>query len=308
MFDKVLDIEKCWLQADPSNAIRLEAKKYSADHELSFYDVRIWQGFLRNMVIRCTTAGEWMVIMVFRTFEEAVIHGFLDNLIAKFPEITSLWYVINDKKNDVTTDLPYHHYHGRTYITEKMTDLSGTKELDFRIGPSSFFQTNSLQARVLYKVAGDFAGFTGNETVYDLYTGIGTIADFIAGSVKKVVGIESVPAAIDDAKENARVNKLTNTFFFSGEAEKILDAAFFSQNGRPDVIITDPPRAGMHEKVVKAMIEADPEKIVYVSCNPATQARDIAILKEKYKLVKCQPVDMFPHTQHVENVALLVRI
>ncbi len=307
MFDKVLDIDKCWLQSDPSNAIRLEAKRYAQEHALSFYDVRIWQGFLRNMVIRCTGTGEWMVIMVFRTFEADIVKGFMDNLCEKFPEITSMYYVINDKKNDVTTDLPYHHYKGKTFITEKMMNLAGNKEIDFRIGPSSFFQTNSRQANVLYRVAGEFAEFKGTETVYDLYTGIGTIASFIAGSVKKVVGIESVAAAIEDAKENALLNKITNTSFFAGETEKILDPAFFSVNGKPEVIITDPPRAGMHEKVIRAMLEAEPDRIVYVSCNPATQARDIAILAEKYHLVKCQPVDMFPHTQHVENVALLKR-
>jgi 23S rRNA (uracil1939-C5)-methyltransferase len=308
MFDKVLDIERCYLQADPSNAIRLEAKRYAVEQGLSFYDVRIWQGFLRNLVIRCSGSGEWMIIMVFRTYEETIIKGFLDNILAKFPVITSMYYVINDKKNDVITDLPYQLYYGRPYITEPMLDYNGIRELKFRIGPSSFFQTNSKQAKVLYRAAGDFAGFTGNETVYDLYTGIGSIAGFIAGSVKKVVGIESIPAAVEDAKENARLNGVTNTVFFAGETEKVLDPSFFSANGNPDIIITDPPRAGMHEKVVKAMMEAAPEKIVYVSCNPATQARDILLLKEKYSLVKCQPVDMFPHTQHVENIALLTRI
>ena len=307
MFDKILDINHCYLQADPSNAIRLEARKYAQEHDLSFYDVRIWKGFLRNLLIRSSLTGDVMVIFVFRTDEKEKIMQLLDHMLSKFPSITSMYYVINGKKNDIITDLPYIHYRGDDFISEKMITFDGKKEVDFHIRPASFFQTNTRQAFTLYRKAAELAGFTGNETVYDLYCGIGTISSFIAGSVKKVVGIESIPSAVDDAWENARRNNIENTFFFSGEAEKVLSQEFIEQIGRPDIIITDPPRAGMHEKVVKAILYAAPEKIIYVSCNPATQARDMALMKEQYELIKCQPVDMFPHTQHVENIALLVR-
>ncbi len=308
MFDKVLDIKKCYLQADPSNDIRLEAKRYALEQDLEFYDVRIWKGFLRNLLIRTSASGDLMVIMVFRNENEEEIPAFLDNLLKKFPAITSMYYVINGKKNDVISDLPFIHYKGETFITEKMLSLRKDQTIEYRIGPSSFFQTNSEQASHLYRVAGEFAGFTGNENVYDLYTGIGSIANFIASSVRKVTGIENIPSAIEDAKENSRLNGITNTAFFAGEAEKLLSPGFFGLHGHPDVIITDPPRAGMHEKVIKAMMEALPEKIVYISCNPATQARDIALMKSGYRVEKCQPVDMFPHTQHVENLALLRRL
>jgi 23S rRNA (uracil1939-C5)-methyltransferase len=305
LFDKVLDISHCYLQADPSNAIRLEAKKYALEHNLTFYDVRIWKGFLRNLLIRTSMDGNVMVIFVFRTDEREDIESLLDHMLAKFPEITSLYYVINGKKNDVITDLPFVHYSGNQYLTERMITYGKEKELEFHIRPASFFQTNTKQAFTLYRKTGECAGFSGNETVYDLYCGIGTIAGFISGSVKKVIGIESVPSAVDDARENAQRNGITNTSFYSGEAEKMLTPEFFTQHGKPDLIITDPPRAGMHEKVVKAILNASPEKIVYVSCNPATQARDIALMKEQYELIECHPVDMFPHTQHVENIALL---
>jgi 23S rRNA (uracil1939-C5)-methyltransferase len=307
LFDRVLDINTCYLQQEPSNSIRLEAKKYALEHQLSFYDVRTWEGFLRNLLIRISGSGEIMVIMVFRTDERDIITGFLDHLSSVFPEITSLYYVINPKKNDVITDLPYNLYKGKPYIVESMNAYGTDREIEVRIGPASFFQTNSAQARVLYRIAADFAGFRGDETVYDLYTGIGSIANYISGAVKKVVGIESVPSAIDDARANAMLNGIRNTSFFAGEAEKILTPEFFSANGSPDIIITDPPRAGMHERVVKAMLAAAPGRIVYVSCNPATQARDLALLKEHYRVGKCQPVDMFPHTQHVENIALLIK-
>jgi 23S rRNA (uracil1939-C5)-methyltransferase len=305
LFDKVLDINHCYLQADPSNAIRKEARKYAMERNLSFYDVRLWKGFLRNLLIRTSIAGKVMVIVVFRTDENEEIRLFLDHLLSKFPEITSLYYVINGKKNDVISDLPFIHYDGELFIPEKMMTFDREKEIEFHIRPASFFQTNTKQAFTLYRKASELAGFTGQETVYDLYCGIGTISSFIAGSVKNVIGIESVASAVEDAKENALRNGIGNTTFFSGEAEKILTAEFFEKHGTPDVIITDPPRAGMHEKVVKAILNASPKKIVYVSCNPATQARDIALLKERYDLVECQPVDMFPHTQHVENIALL---
>jgi len=305
MFDRVLDINKCWLQADPSNAIRLETKRFAQQHHLSFYDVRLWQGLLRNLLVRSTGTGDLMVIMVFSRADRDVVNWFMDHLAKTFPQITSLYYVINDKKNDVITDLPCHLYSGQSYIAEKMKSFKGDKELEFRIGPLSFFQTNSNQAPVLYKCAAEFAGFKGDEIVYDLYSGIGTISDYISSSVKKVIGIESVPAAVVDANENAERNGISNTTFFAGEAEKVLNPEFFLAHGKPDIIITDPPRNGMHEKVVRAILEAAPEKVVYVSCNPATQARDLALMSEVYQLDKCQPVDMFPHTQHVENVALL---
>ena len=305
MFDRVLDINKCWLQADPSNEIRLATKKYALENNLSFYDVRTWEGFLRNLIIRSSGTGNLMVIMVYRTDESKAIQGLQDHLLKKFPQITSFYYVINDKKNDVITDLECRLYAGQPYITEKMLSLDGIKNIEFRIGPLSFFQTNSKQAAVLYKTAGVFAQFQGHETVYDLYSGIGSIADFIASSVRQVIGIESNPSAVDDAKENAQRNGILNTQFLTGESEKLLTSDFFQSHGKPEVIITDPPRSGMHEKVIRAILEAAPDKIIYVSCNPATQARDISLMKDDYHLEKCQPVDMFPHTQHVENVALL---
>jgi 23S rRNA (uracil1939-C5)-methyltransferase len=307
LFDKVLDINHCYLQADPSNAIRLEARKYALERNLSFYDVRIWKGFLRNLLIRTSMTGNVMVIFVFLTDDKEEIKLLLDHMLSKFPEITSMYYVINGKKNDVITDLPFIHYKGDPYITEKMITFAKEKEVEFQIRPASFFQTNTTQAFNLYRKAAECAGFTGDETVYDLYSGIGTISSFIAGSVKKVIGIESVPSAVEDAWRNMQRNGIPNISFFAGETEKLLTHEFIEQQGKPDIIITDPPRAGMHEKVVKAILNATPHKIVYVSCNPATQARDIALMKEQYDLIECQPVDMFPHTQHVENIALLGR-
>jgi 23S rRNA (uracil1939-C5)-methyltransferase len=305
LFDKVLDINHCYLQVNPSNAIRLEAKRGALEHNISFYDVRLWKGLLRNLLIRTTRTGDVMVIVVFRTYERKEIELMLDHLAERFPGITSICYVINEKKNDVINDLPFHPYKGDLFITEKIMTFNKEKEVEFHIGPASFFQTNTSQAFNLYRIAGEYAGFKGNETVYDLYCGIGTISSFIAGSVKKVVGIESVPSAVEDARENALRNGITNTSFFAGEAEKLLTPDFFEKQGRPDIIITDPPRTGMHEKVVRSILNAAPRKIIYVSCNPATQARDIALIKDQYDLIQCQPVDMFPHTQHVENIALL---
>jgi len=307
LFDKILDIDHCYLQKEPSNVIRLEAKRYAVENHLSFYDARKWQGFLRNLIIRNSNSGGLMVIFIFRDDDQEVIQPFLHHFKRKFPDITSLFYVINPKKNDVISDLPTHLYSGEPYITEKMNAFNSLKELKFRIGPVSFYQTNSGQAVHLYRIAAEFAGFNGTETVYDLYTGTGTIANYIAGSVSKVTGIESVADAVKDAKENSRVNEITNTAFYTGEAEKILTDEFVEKIGKPDVILTDPPRSGMHGKVVNAMLKIAPEKIVYISCNPATQARDIYLMKEQYNLEKCQPVDMFPHTQHLENVALLVK-
>jgi len=307
LFDKILDINNCYLQQDPSNAIRLEAKKYALDNHLSFYDVHTWQGFLRNLIIRNSSTGDLMVILVFRSDEMDEIKRMLDHLLEKFPVINSLYYVINPKKNDTISDLPFQLFSGQPFLVESFPAYGINKEISLRIGPGSFFQTNSIQGQLLYKTAADFAGFRGDETVYDLYTGIGSMANYIAGAVSYVIGIESSLAAVQNATENSKLNNISNTIFFPGEAEKVLTPGFVSSNGIPDIVITDPPRSGMHEKVVKALLAIQPGKIVYISCNPATQARDLSILKEKFDLVKCQPVDMFPHTQHVENVALLVR-
>lgn len=307
LFDRILDIDHCYLQDEPSNAIRLEAKKYAIENQLSFYDARNWNGFLRNLIIRNSNSGDLMTIFIFNSGEDEKIYPMLNHFKSRFPEITSLYYVINPKKNDIINDLPSYLYHGKPYITEKMRSFKSNKEIEFRIGPVSFFQTNSLQAANLYRIAAEFADFNGTETVYDLYTGTGTIANYISEAVKTVVGIESVEAAVEDARKNTVLNGITNTFFFAGEAEKILTPDFILANGRPDVIITDPPRSGMHEKVVKTMLEIAPQKIVYISCNPATQARDIALMRDYYRLEKSQPVDMFPHTQHMENIALLIK-
>ena len=304
-FDKVVDIHECFHMKDPSNAIRNTAREYAMDKKLSFYDVRIWQGFWRNLIIRNTEAGGLMVILVVRYDDDEIIR-FLDYLATQFPQITSLFYVINPKKNDTIYDLKFNLYKGDPFITEKMPPFrSEGMEIEFRIGPASFFQTNSFQAVNLYHTATEFAGVTGGEHVYDLYTGTGTIANYIAPYVHRVTGIESVEAAIADAKVNSQINGIKNTFFFAGETEKILTKEFIENQGKPDIIITDPPRNGMHEKVVRSILEIKPGKVVYVSCNPATQARDLALMSDMYYMEKCQPVDMFPHTQHVENVALL---
>jgi len=307
-FDKVVDISECFHQPSPSNEIRLAVKKYALDHHLSFYDVRRWEGFLRNLIIRNTLAGGLMVILVVHDHDNKVIRDIMDFISSSFPQITSLYYVVNPKKNDTLFDLDFHLFKGEPVITEKMSPLQpGGKEILFRIGPASFFQTNSQQAEALYRISAGFAEFTGEETVYDLYTGTGTIANLIAPSVDRVVGIDSVAAAIADAEINAQINGISNTIFFAGEAEKLLTPEFIHSQGTPDLIMTDPPRNGMHEKVVRAILEVLPEKVIYISCNPATQARDIALMSDKYHLEKSQPVDMFPHTQHVENVCLLKR-
>ncbi|MCF8379102.1 MAG: 23S rRNA (uracil(1939)-C(5))-methyltransferase RlmD [Bacteroidales bacterium] len=301
MFDRVLDINNCYLQDEPSNQIRLALKAYTSKHNLPYYDIKNWAGFLRNIIIRNTTTGDLMVILIVRTNDEPTIFNILDFLNMEFPQITSLMYVINDKKNAVITDLDIHLYKGKPYIIEQMEDLK------FKIGPVSFYQTNSMQAYELYKVVRNFAEFKGEEVVYDLYTGTGTIANFIASQVKKVIGIEYIDAAIKDAFENAALNQISNTDFFAGDIAKILDDDFVDKNGRPDVIISDPPRAGMHLDVNMQLLKMEPARIVYVSCNPATQARDVTILSEKYTVAKIQPIDMFPHTHHVENVMLLLR-
>jgi 23S rRNA (uracil1939-C5)-methyltransferase len=300
-FDKILDIDSCLLMDTINNQIRNSVRAYALKNNLSFFHIRNQEGFLRNMVIRTTTTGEIMLILIFFYENEANRINILKHIAAEFPQITSLLYIINDKKNDSYSDLPVHVFSGNTFITEKMN------ELHFRISPKAFFQTNTKQALKLYQTASDFAGLTGNENVYDLYTGTGTIANFIAEKAKNVIGIEYIPEAIEDAKINSQLNNITNTVFYAGDMKDILNEKMFEKHGKPDVIITDPPRAGMHEDVVNTILKAAPEKIVYVSCNPATQARDIALMKEQYSIEKVQPVDMFPHTHHVENVTLLIR-
>ena len=299
MFDKVIDIKKCYLQEEPSNSIRLAIKKYALENGLSFFDIRKQEGLLRTLIIRTTSTGEVMVIVAFYHEDEAKREGLLNHLKTQFPQLTSLMYVINEKANDTISDQDIVCFSGRDYIEEEMEGLK------FRIGPKSFYQTNSEQAYELYKVTRNFAGLTGNEVVYDLYTGTGTIANFVAKKAQKVVGIEYVPEAIEDAKVNSANNNITNTHFFAGDMKDILNEDFIRENGQPDVIIVDPPRAGMHEDVVKTILKTAAPKIVYVSCNSATQARDLNILDEKYKVTKIQPVDMFPHMHHVENVVCL---
>jgi 23S rRNA (uracil1939-C5)-methyltransferase len=301
LFDKVLDIDYCHLQPEPSNSIRNAVRKYAISNSLEFFDLREQSGFLRNLVIRNTRDGNVMVIAVFFHEDKEMREGLLDFLYNEFPQITSLMYVINPKKNDSLNDQNPILYKGNDHIVEEMEGLK------FRIGPKSFYQTNTRQAIELYRVARKFAALTGSETVYDLYTGTGTIANFIASSAEKVIGIEYIDEAVEDAKINAGLNNIRNTFFFAGDMKDILSEEFVKQNGHPDVIITDPPRAGMHEDVVKAMLKAAPDRIVYVSCNASTQARDILLLSEKYQVAGVQPVDMFPHTHHVENVVLLKR-
>ena len=300
-FDKVLDIKNCWLQKAPSNEIRLFVKKYAVEHNLEFFNIRENVGFLRNMFIRSNEAGDFMVIMCFFHEDQEVREALLDAMLAQFPQITSLYYIINQKLNDSISDQECLLYHGDATITETMENLK------FRIGPKSFYQTNSNQADKLYSVAREFAGLTGNEVVYDLYTGTGTIAQFVSSKASKVIGIEYVPEAIEDAKVNAEANGIRNCTFFAGDMKDILTSDFVAEHGHPDVVILDPPRAGIHPDVAKVILEAAPDRIVYVSCNPASQARDLAILCQDYIITNVQPVDMFPHTHHVENVCRLVR-
>lgn len=303
-FDKILDIKHCYLQADPSNDLRDSIRAYAKGNGLSFYDLKNHVGALRNLIIRTSSTGELMVIVVFAYPTEDEINGLMSFIERGFPQITSLLYIVNQKKNDTIFDQDVVAWNGPEYIYEEMVNGNG-KTIRFRIGPKSFYQTNSVQALKLYEITRDFAGFKGDELVYDLYTGAGTIANFIAGQVKEVVGVEYVPSAIEDAKINSSINQITNTKFYAGDMKDVLNANFVVAHGKPDVIITDPPRAGMHADVVSRLMEIEAEKIIYVSCNPATQARDLLVLKEKYDVEKIQPVDMFPHTQHVENVILL---
>lgn len=298
-FDKILDVQHCWLQASPSNEIRNSIRDFALANQISFYDLRAHEGALRNLIIRTSSTGELMIVVVFAYPEEGQVELLMDFVKASFPQVNSLMYIINQKKNDTIFDQDILLYHGQPFIYEEMEGLK------FRIGPKSFYQTNSLQAYELYKITRDFAGLTGKELVYDLYTGTGTIANFVAKNAKEVVGVEYVPTAIEDAKVNSQINCINNTKFYAGDMKDVLNADFIAQHGKPDVVITDPPRAGMHPDVVERLMEMEAGKIVYVSCNAATQARDLVRLKEKYEVSRIKPVDMFPQTQHVENVVLL---
>ncbi len=298
-FDKIVDIKHCWLQEEPSNELRITAKNIAIKHGLDFYDLRANEGFMRHIMIRLTSIGELMLIVSFFKNDQKKIKPYLDEVIEKMPQLTSVFYCINPKMNDYVGDLEMICHHGKPYIEEQLGHVR------FKIGPKSFFQTNSWQAKVLYDKVVEFAGLTGNENVYDLYTGVGSIALYVAKYCKHVVGIEEVPEAIVDAEENSRMNNTENCTFYAGDVKNILTAEFAEKHGKPDLVITDPPRAGMHADVVKMFLQLEAPKIVYVSCNPATQARDLNLLSEKYELIKIQPVDMFPHTHHVETVALL---
>ncbi|MBF6640897.1 23S rRNA (uracil(1939)-C(5))-methyltransferase RlmD [Flavobacterium sp. J49] len=301
MWDKILDIEKCHLQEDPSNAIRNEIKRFATENELEFFNARNHTGLLRTLMIRTASTGEIMVLIQFYKEDKAQRELLLNHIFETFPQITSLQYVINGKANDTLYDQDIKLFKGRDYILEEMEGLH------FSINAKSFYQTNSDQAYELYKITREFAGLTGNEVVYDLYTGTGTIAQFVSKKAKKVIGVEAVPEAIFDAKENAKRNSITNCEFFVGDMKNVFNDDFIAQHGQPDVIITDPPRDGMHKDVVEQILKIAPEKVVYVSCNSATQARDLALMDETYKVTRVRPVDMFPQTHHVENVVLLER-
>lgn len=300
-FDKVLDIRECHFQPDPSNAIRDSVRRYAHRKSLAFFNIRQQSGFLRNLIIRTTRSGNVMVIVVFFMDERERINGLMEHLRTEFPRITSLYYIINTKKNDSLSDQVPVLYSGDDHLLEEIDSLK------FRIGPLSFYQTNTLQAGKLYAIAKEFAGLTGRETVYDLYTGAGTIACYVAGEARKVIGMEYVDAAVEDAVINSGINNIGNTEFYAGDIRLLLNEKFIQEKGRPDVIITDPPRAGMHSDVVEQILSAGPSRIVYISCNPSTQARDAGLMSEKYRVAAVQPVDMFPHTHHVENVILLER-
>jgi 23S rRNA (uracil1939-C5)-methyltransferase len=301
MFDKVLDIKKCWLQTDVSNQIRNSIREFCFHHDFTFFDLREQVGLMRTLIIRTTSTGELMVIVVFAEDDEEKREMMMKHLEDTFPQITSLLYIINSKRNDTITDQEVITWKGNDCIYEEMEGLK------FKIGPKSFYQTNSQQAYNLYKVTREFAQLSETDLVYDLYTGTGTIANFVARNVAKVVGIEYVEEAIEDARVNSAANGIENTLFFAGDMKDILNQEFILEHGRPDVLITDPPRAGMHTDVVDAILFANPKRIVYVSCNPATQARDLNLLDVNYEVTRVQPVDMFPHTHHVENVVLLER-
>ena len=300
-FEKVVEVDTCYLQAEPTNGIRKTTVQFAIDNDMPFYNIKQHQGWLRNMFIRNTTKGEWMVNLILGYDGAEKREALLNLLLKKFPQITTLLYTINEKRNDSMQDLVPQIYFGNGYITEVLENF------EFKISPKSFFQTNSKQAERLYQVTRSFAELTGKEVVYDLYCGTGSIGIFCSQQAKKIIGVEVVAEAIEDAKENARINQLSQTAFFAGDVIDICDDAFFDTHGKPDVIITDPPRAGMHDKLVKKLLEIQAPLIVYVSCNPATQARDLSLLGEKYTVTKIQPVDMFPHTLHIENVVQLKR-
>ena len=298
-FDKILDIEHCYLQQDPSNKLRNNLRDFAIQHGVTFYDLRAHEGALRNLIIRTSSTGETMVVVVFAYPEEGQVELVMNHLASEFPDITSLLYIINQKRNDTIFDQEIEVFKGRDFIYEEMEGLK------FKVGPKSFYQTNSHQAYELYKITREFAELKGDELVYDLYTGAGTIANFVARSAREVVGVEYVPSAIEDAKYNSQINGVNNTKFYAGDMKDVLTAEFVAEHGKPDVIITDPPRAGMHADVVNRILEMEAAKVVYVSCNAATQARDLEMLSAKYEIERIKPVDMFPQTQHVENVVLL---
>jgi 23S rRNA (uracil1939-C5)-methyltransferase len=298
-FDKIVDIWNCFLQPDPSNDLRNYMRQLAEEQGLQFWDARIHQGFLRHVMVRITTTGEVMLVVSFARNDQTKIKAYLDGLMHRFPGITSIYYCINPKLNDFVLDLDMLLYAGRGYIVEQLGHVQ------FRIGPKSFFQTNSRQAKVLYDVVEEFAQFSGRENVYDLYTGLGSIAQYVAHRCQHVIGIEEMAPAIDDANENARLNGITNCTFYAGDVRDMLMTDFARKHGKPDIVITDPPRAGMHQDVVNSLLKLEAPRIIYVSCNPATQARDLNLLHEKYDILKIQPVDMFPHTHHIESVALL---
>lgn len=301
-WDKVIDLDTCYLQDDLGNNIRKAFKTYGAEKGLPFFKLRAQEGWLRQLLLRNNRKGEWMVMLAVTSYDEAGIKELFEAIMPQFPQVKSWLYTINNKRNDSIYDLDIMCYAGEDHLVEELEDLR------FIIGPKSFFQTNALQTLELYRKTRELAALNGTELVYDLYTGVGSIASFLAKKAAKVVGIEYVSQAIDDAKRNAAINQLNNVSFFAGDMKDVLNDAFIAEQGKPDVIVTDPPRAGMHEDVVKKILEVAPQRIVYVSCNPATQARDIALMQEKYKVTCVQPVDMFPHTHHVENIALLEKI
>ncbi len=299
IFDKVVDVDTCFLQAEPTNLLRREIKQWAIEHKVSFYDILRHEGFLRTMQVRLCRTGELMLNIVLGYFDEGLLNGLLTHMMEKFPSISTLLYTINPKKNDSLAGLDPIVFYGKGWVVEKLERFS------FKIGPKSFFQTNTAQAERLYQVARAFAGLTGKETIYDLYCGTGSIGIFLSDQASRVIGVELVPEAVSDAKENAAFNRVEHADFFTGDVSELCNDSFFQAHGRPDVIVTDPPRAGMTEKLIKKLLEIAAEKIVYVSCNPATQARDLQLLSERYGVSAIQPVDMFPHTYHIENVTRL---
>lgn len=305
MFDKIVDIHTCYLQAEPTNGVRNTIREFARQHNYSFYDIRNHTGLLRTMQVRLCTTGELMLNIVFGEDDEEKRNRLLDHILLQFPAVTTLLYTINTKMNDSMHDLEPVTRHGKGYVTEKMSADPDGEDFQFKIGPKSFFQTNTKQAEKLYSVTREFAELSGEETVYDLYCGTGSIGIFLSKKAKKIIGVEMIAAAVEDARENAALNNIGSASFFTGDVSEVCDDAFFLSHGRPDVIITDPPRAGMQEKLVKKILEIESPVVVYVSCNPATQARDLGLLDEKYAVTKIQPVDMFPHTLHIENVVQL---